>query len=100
MHAFRFQKSFSLLAAALVVALPLVGCNSDKADGKTATQVAAKVNGAEILSTRSTLYWPRPLVSLTKMLIERARKSSTVWSISKLPLNKHLPRSSTATPKC
>ena len=48
MHAFRFQKSFSLLAAALVVALPLVGCNSDKADGKTATQVAAKVNGAEI----------------------------------------------------
>ena len=48
MRAFRFQKSFSLLAAALVVALPLVGCNSDKADGKTATQVAAKVNGAEI----------------------------------------------------
>ena len=48
MHAHRFQKSFSLLAAALAVAIPLAGCGSDKADGKAATQVAAKVNGAEI----------------------------------------------------
>lgn len=48
MHAHRFQKSLSLLAAALLVAIPLAGCNSDKSDGKTATQVAAKVNGAEI----------------------------------------------------
>lgn len=48
MHAFRFKKSFSLLAAALAVAIPLAGCSGDKADGKSATQVAAKVNGAEI----------------------------------------------------
>jgi EpsD family peptidyl-prolyl cis-trans isomerase len=48
MHAFRFKKLFSLLAAALAVAIPLAGCSGDKADGKPATQVAAKVNGAEI----------------------------------------------------
>lgn len=48
MHAFRLKKSFSLLAAALAIAIPLAGCGGDKADGKSATQVAAKVNGAEI----------------------------------------------------
>lgn len=47
MHAKHFPKSFSLLVTALAVALPLVGCG-DKPEAKAATQVAAKVNGAEI----------------------------------------------------
>jgi len=47
MHAHRFQKPFPLLIAALAIAIPLAGCG-DKSDAKAATQVAAKVNGAEI----------------------------------------------------
>lgn len=47
MYAYRSQKSYSLLVAALAIAIPLAGCG-EKSDGKTATQVAAKVNGAEI----------------------------------------------------
>lgn len=47
MHAKHFPKSFSLLVTALSIALPLVGCG-DKPEAKAATQVAAKVNGAEI----------------------------------------------------
>lgn len=47
MHAMPFPKSVSLLLSALAIALPLAACG-DKSDAKAATQVAAKVNGAEI----------------------------------------------------
>jgi EpsD family peptidyl-prolyl cis-trans isomerase len=42
------KKILPSLICALVVAVPLSGCNDDKAGSKGATQVAAKVNGAEI----------------------------------------------------
>jgi EpsD family peptidyl-prolyl cis-trans isomerase len=50
MRALSFNELFPLLAAAVAFAtlVPLAGCSSEKADGKPATQVAAKVNGAEI----------------------------------------------------
>lgn len=47
MYAKPLPKSFSLMLSALAVAIPLSGCG-DKSDAKAATQVAAKVNGAEI----------------------------------------------------
>ncbi len=42
------KKILPSLICALVVAVPLSGCNDDKSGSKGATQVAAKVNGAEI----------------------------------------------------
>jgi EpsD family peptidyl-prolyl cis-trans isomerase len=42
------KKILPSLICALVVAVPLSGCNEDKSGSKGATQVAAKVNGAEI----------------------------------------------------
>lgn len=42
------KKILPSLICALVVAVPLAGCSDDKSGSKGATQVAAKVNGAEI----------------------------------------------------
>lgn len=42
------KKTLPSLICALVIAVPLAGCNDDKSGSKGATQVAAKVNGAEI----------------------------------------------------
>ena len=47
MFAHTAKKILPSLICALVIAAPLTGCNDDKSGGK-ATQVAAKVNGAEI----------------------------------------------------
>lgn len=42
------KKFLPVLITSLCIVVPLSGCNEDKAGGKAATQVAAKVNGAEI----------------------------------------------------
>ena len=48
MFAHTAKKILPSLICALVIAAPLTGCNDDKSGSKGATQVAAKVNGAEI----------------------------------------------------